>query len=84
MANMWGKKENGQPFVPADFFPSLNVERYEDQDNKTLQKQVESNIAAMQMMTWNLKSLGYRPDPSLTSDEQTEMAKLMQVEMPTG
>ena len=82
MANMWSKRENGQPFQPADFFPSLRVDRYEDQDEKTLKEQIAANINAMKMLTWNLQAQGFKPDPSLSPTEQSELDKLMLVEMP--
>jgi hypothetical protein len=82
MANIWSKRENGQPFQPADFFPSLRVDRLEDQSQTDLQKQIEANINSMKMLTWNLQAQGYKPDPSLSSDEQAEFDKLMQVAMP--
>lgn len=84
MANLWSKRENGKPFQPVDFFPSLRVDRYEDQNEKDLQQQIEANINAMKMLTWNLQAQGFKPDPDLTSTEQSELEKLMQVEMPAN
>lgn len=65
---MGGKKENGDPFSAADFFPSLRSEtpvannEVKQMTEEEAAKTQQQNMAALQMFTWIAKAQGLKPE----------------------
>lgn len=80
---MGGKRRDERPYQPSDFFPALKTnESLAVRDEAAIKKEVEANINAMKMFTWQLQTQGFEHDPDLTPTDEDAIRQMMQVEMP--